>query len=488
MANATTRNLTGRTVIYSDAEEITRENVVEVLTTAYEQGHTNNSADIQYLYDYYRGSQPIQNKTKDTRPEINNKIVQNIAYQIVEFYTGYLMGEPVSYTARTTTEDISDKLNEFNNFMYSEDKVPKDRMLANWFYICGTSYRMILPDEDYNEDSAENDEAPFEIFVLDPRYTFVVYSSALGNKPLMGVKYITTEDGTNIYSCYTKDAYYLISNDTIQETKPHALGAVPIIEYPANLARLGVFEPVISLLDALNDAQSNRLDSLEQFVQALMIFKGVDVEDEEYERLQALGAIKIPNDTDVTYLTQELNQTQTQSLIDNLYDNILDIVGMPNTHRGYNSSADNGIAVIYRDGWSSAEARAKNTELCFDMSEKQFIKLALTIMGAMGTDSGLRLGNIDITFSRRNYENIQMKAQVLTTMLNNDKIHPQIAYEYCSMFVDPEQAYTKGMEWYEQSLREEEESIARTQEQFTRSQETVEEPEEEEETVTDEAV
>ena len=38
---------------------------------------------------------------------------------------------------------------------------------------------------------------------------------------------------------------------------------IPIFEYPANNARLGSFEIVLPLLDAINNIASNRMDGLE---------------------------------------------------------------------------------------------------------------------------------------------------------------------------------------------------------------------------------
>ena len=63
------------------------------------------------------------------------------------------------------------------------DKALQDKDLAEWFNICGTSYRMVLPNKNYTYDS---DESPFEIDTLDPRYTFVVYNNGFGKRPLMG--------------------------------------------------------------------------------------------------------------------------------------------------------------------------------------------------------------------------------------------------------------------------------------------------------------
>ena len=61
----------------------------------------------------------------------------------------------------------------------------------------------------------------------------------------------------------------------------------------------------------------------------------------------------------------------------------------------------------------------------------------------------LSVGDIDIRFTRRNYENILEKAQVLTMMLENDKVHPQLAFEHSGMFIDPDLAYTMSEEYYE---------------------------------------
>ena len=55
-----------------------------------------------------------------------------------------------------------------------------------------------------------------------------------------------------------------------------------------------------------------------------------------------------------------------------------------------------------------------------------------------------------LRFTRRNYENILQKAQVLDLMLKNPKIHPQLAFAHSGMFVDPELAYMMSKEYYEE--------------------------------------
>lgn len=443
---ATGRTLAGRTVIYTDFDNIDRSNVVQVLNKALET-HDVNKSDIQYLYDYYKGKQPILNRVKDIRPEINNKLVENRANEIVSFKVGYLMGEPIQYVCRGGSDAFSEAINQLNEFVFAEDKAAKDKELADWFTICGTSYRMVLPN---STDDA--DEAPFEIYTLDPRYSFVVYHSGLGNKRKMGVKYIVLQDNSIVYSVYTDKMYFEIKDDKIVKAQAHSLGCVPIIEYPANTARLGAFEIVLPLLDAINNIGSNRLDGVEQFVQSILLLKGVDIDSDDFKALKENGGLKVPLEGDAKYLVQELNQTQTQTLVDYMYQTVLTICGMPNRNGG-SSTSDTGSAVIMRDGWSAAEARAKDTELMFKMSEKEFLRLVIAITNTL-RDMDLKLSAIEIRFTRRNYENIQEKAQVLTTMLSNSKIHPRLAFEHCGLFVDSELAYTESKAYADEQEQE----------------------------------
>ena len=70
-----TRLMSGRRTIKTSVTKITKDNVQEVLFKALET-HNLNRSEIDYLYRYYKGEQPIRYRVKDTRPEICNKIVE----------------------------------------------------------------------------------------------------------------------------------------------------------------------------------------------------------------------------------------------------------------------------------------------------------------------------------------------------------------------------------------------------------------------------
>jgi hypothetical protein len=158
------------------------------------------------------------------------------------------------------------------------------------------------------------------------------------------------------------------------------------------------------------------------------------------------------NKADLKEISSQLDQSQTQVFIDNLYDQVLTICGMPNRNGNGSSTSDTGAASLLRDGWTLAEARAKDAELMFKASEQEMLKVIIRVCKFL-TDISLSLRDIDIKFTRRNYENIQTKAQVLCEMLNNEKIDPRLAFAHCGMFADPEEAYKMSMKWFEENRK-----------------------------------
>ena len=427
----------GRSVIYTDAEKIDESNVIQVLEDALTI-HDKNRKEVQHLYDVYRGKHDILNRTKEIRPEINNKIVVNYPYRIVRFKTGYELGEPIQYVSKSNNPDVV----RLNGYMEAADKMSNDISLMEWVHICGIGYRYAMKSDG---------EIPFTIATLDPRFTFVVYDRKIEHNQKMCCTFVEDSEGNATYYVYTDTNSYVIKDGKVSSGIYFALRQ-PIIEYHFNNAYLGSFEPVETLCEAIDSIASDRLDGLDQFIQAFMVFKGVNVDSEDFEKLKQEGAIVTPPDGDVKYVISELNQSSTQTLLDNLYQQLLEIVGMPNRNGGY-STSDTGVAVIYRDGWSDAEAYAKHDEMMFRRSENQFLRLVIDICNNLG-EMSLEATDIETRFPRSNYENTAQKSEVLLGMLGSDKIHPKLAFQYSGMFPDPESAYKMSEEYYEKHVED----------------------------------
>ena len=432
--------LFGRVEVLTGVDEITRDNLQLVLSECMAI-HWFNAAQIDYLYRYNRGIQPIYGRKKTTRPEINNKVVENHASEVSQFTAAYFMGEPVVYVRRGDDEGRSKDIELLNDYMMYEDKATRDMELATWMAICGVGYRMVLPDE---EDIDDPDFAPFELDTPDPRFTFVAYSTGFGHRRMMGVRMVwrQKDDGTFhwLYCGYTRTHYFEVwDGSDIVRWEPHTLHEIPIFEYRLNMNMLGSFEPAIPILNAINTVQSNRVDGLEQFVQSFLKFINCDIEDDTVEQLRKMGAIVLKSanglNSDVDIVSQELNQQQTQTLVDYLYDQVLYICGLPTTTKGGHSTSDTGQAVFLRDGWAQTESRAQITEKLWRKSEREFLHLVLRIMYDT-RDIDLRLASVECKFTRRQHDNLQSKVQSLSGLLQAG-ISPEIAIATSGLFNDP---------------------------------------------------
>ena len=444
----------GRRKIYSDAKEITAANVMDEVNRAYAV-HCQNQSEIEVLWKQYRGQAKILQKTKEIREEINHKINENRAYEIAKFHKGYVFGEPIQYVRRENThaadadDVIAADINALNGYMADANKAACDNALAEWMYVAGTGYRLTLANPRWTQDG---DESPFVLYSLDPRKAFIVYSIDVDEHPLMAVCCAEREDNEKVFTVYTDKFVFTYGDFTPMEIRTNTLGMNPIIEYPAENARLGVFEVAMPLLDALDELQSNRMDDIVQFVNSFLGIFGGELDGETYQKLNEWKTLCLPEGTDAKYLSATLSQSDVQTLKDDIYQSILTICGVPSTSDGSTSDSSNNGAVILRNGWQSAEARAKATEEIFKCSEKEFLKIALRILrDTVGTK--LRLTDITPHFTRRNYENIASKSQVLIAMLNNPWVHPEVAYASCGMFPDPESAYLQGKAWHEEQQK-----------------------------------
>ena len=74
----------GRKILYTDVETITADNIVNVVGDCIGNFYYNKTI-IEYLWRYYKGDQPVLYRVKVQNADITNKIVENHAYEIVQF-------------------------------------------------------------------------------------------------------------------------------------------------------------------------------------------------------------------------------------------------------------------------------------------------------------------------------------------------------------------------------------------------------------------
>ena len=442
-----TRLMTGRKQIFTEETNITRENVVRVLNKALET-HNRNREDIIFLQKYLRGVQPILDRVKKVNGEINNKIVVNIANQIVTFKTAEFAGEPIQYISRGSNESVPEKVGVINDMMLSEGKPSKDMKLAYWMFTCGVGYRLVLNDKAVAVSKGELlDEAPFEIYVLDPRNSFVIRRNDVTQRILAGVTYVFISDYEVEFTVYTDNDVYTIKGnsqtaDKIIAHTVHNTGIVPILEYPCNSVYMSPLEVVHDLLNSMSLLVSNRVDGIEQFIQALMVFEGVDVSQETLDEARDSGVIKLPPTLDgrsghLYYLNEQLDQGQTQTLVDDIKQTILEIVGMPSQGNAKTSDSSNNGAVIMKNGWWNSEARRLETVGMWEEIETNFLKIALKICADANALTGLSVSDVKPKFFANNYEDLLTKTQSFSTLRSAGCPSIQ-AFKYSHLGQDPE--------------------------------------------------
>ena len=131
-------NLFGRKTLYAMPQELNKKSVAQILTKVMPI-HYENSEEIDYLYWFYRGKQPVLTRTKEVRAEINNTVCENRSFEIVQFKIGYEFSHPLLYVSagyaanesRATFKDNEkSEIISLNKFAQLDSKDAKDIELA----------------------------------------------------------------------------------------------------------------------------------------------------------------------------------------------------------------------------------------------------------------------------------------------------------------------------------------------------------------------
>ena len=450
----------GRLDIYASFDDINEGNLIAEVNEALVY-HVRNMLEEEFLYWYTRGVQPILNRKKEVREDILNIVQVNTAAEIVDFKNGYFLTQPCSYVSRR--KGVQTKVKKLNEYLYRSGKQDADNEVSDWFHRVGKAPLFVEPGED--------NEVPFRAYALDPRSAFVVYSLRPGNKPVMAVNLVTVDGvakldvftenmvyhltGTVVGKMITteKNHDYMVTATTLDYSEPNVLGYIPIIEYRYNSINTSAFELAIPLIDEISNLTSNACDGVEQFIQSLAIAVNCEFpENTTITDIRKAGMIALrsigENKADFKVLSEQLDQTQTKTLTDNLYDEILRICAMPSRNTSGSSTYDTtGAAVLANFGWYQADAAARNTEDLFKKSNRQFDRIIVEILRRKGL-LDIDLNDFEIQFVRNETANVQSKAQAFQTLMAAG-LHPELAAAKSGISSDPVKDMKMSEKWLE---------------------------------------
>ncbi len=359
------------------------------------------------LENYYLGKQAIMNRTKEDRLK-NNKVMINHAKYITDTNTGYLLGNPVDYQVNKDY-DIQPVLDAYKKQTIND----LDSEIAKDISIFGLQYEYVYVNEKAEPKSCETDN----------KNSIIVYDDTVEHNKLFGLIYRPIYKGETfkyweIIYCDDKviRTYKSYSKSLTQvgKDKEHAFGKVPLIQYKNNPEFLGDFEPVLTLIDAYNLLQSDRVNDKEQLVDAILCMYGMDFDSEQAEMLKDSRMLaNIPVDGKVEYLVKTLQEADVDVLRQNIENDIHKISMVPNMSDENFVGNSSGVAIRYK--LLAFEQNIKNKERYMEKGLMERFELYTNYLVSISKMSEVPIEEVDAVFKR----NLPSNDYEISQMINN---------------------------------------------------------------------
>ena len=359
------------------------------------------------LEQYYLGKHSILDRNKDDRLS-NNKVMVNHAKYITDTNVGYLLGNPVDYQP-SEEYDIEPLLDAYKRQTIND----LDSEIAKDVSIFGLQYEYVYANENAEPKSCE----------VDNRNTIIVYDDTVEHNKLFGLIYRPIKKGATfkyweiiyvdkkikrVYKSYSK------SLQQVGTDEPHAFGDVPIICYKNNPELMGDFEPVISLIDAYNLLQSDRINDKEQLVDAILVFYGMDFDSKQADALRESRMLaNVPADARAEYLTKTLQEGDVDILRQNIESDIHKISMVPNMSDQNFVGNSSGVAIRYK--LLAFEQNIKNKERYMEKGLMERFKLYNNFLFTQSKMGEVPVEEVDAMFKR----NLPSNDFEISQMINN---------------------------------------------------------------------
>lgn len=364
-------------------------------------------ARFEMLERYYLGRHSILERTKDDRLS-NNKVMVNHAKYITDTNVGYLLGNPVDYQASEGL-DIEPLMDAYKKQTIND----LDSEIAKDVSIFGLQYEYVYANENAEPKSCE----------VDNKNTIIVYDDTVEHNKLFGLIYRPIYKGATfkyweiiyvdkkvkrVYKSFTK------SLQKVGKDEPHAFGDVPIICYKNNPELMGDFETVISLIDAYNMLQSDRINDKEQLVDAILCLYGATLDEEQAEQLHESRMISdLPTDARLEYLIKTLQEGDVDILRQTIETDIHKISMTPNMSDQNFVGNSSGVAIRYK--LLAFEQNIKNKERYMEKGLMERFKLYNHFLFTQSKMAEIPVEEVDAVFKR----NLPSNDFEISQMINN---------------------------------------------------------------------
>lgn len=390
----------------TDISKLTSEQIHKIINYG-----VNLQKRFKKLEDYYLGVHDVLSRIKNSGLS-NNKIVVNHPKYIVDTNVGYLLGNPVEYQ----TDDNYD-IEPLKDAYKKQTINDLDVEIARDCGIFGLQYEYVYANEDSEPRSTE----------IDNKQIVLVRDDTTEHKKLFAVIWRDVYSGDEekkdkllyqevVLVDKEKRLTYQIKNSQMKllEEEQHVFGDVPVIEYRNNPDFLGDFEPVISLVDAYNLLQSDRVNDKEQLVDAILVVQEMDFDENDIESLLEHRVIAgVPNGADVKYLIKNLNEADTDVLRQTIENDIHKISMVPNMSDENFIGNSSGVAIRYK--LLAFEQNIKNKERYFEKGLMERFKMYNHYLMVKSNMQEVPIEEVDAIFKR----NLPSNDFEISQMINN---------------------------------------------------------------------
>lgn len=347
------------------------------------QQHSTLAQRIEMLEAYYDGEHAIKQRTR-TKGAPNNKIAVNFAKYITDISTGYFISNPITYSCADT--DLEALLTAFDH-AYVDDTDADNAFEASQN---GLAFEYVYAKEGETELRTKN---------LCAKNTFMIYDTSIEENEVAAVYYRTLHDDATdrlkyvATVCTTHFIYELNIYDstevqlTTEQAREHYFGAVPVICYQNNHNAYGDYEQVIDLIDAYNTVMSDRVNDIQDFVDAVLVIYGTLLSDEGDEAGEAKKALhdgkllEFPDKQTMgaEWLTRQLDESGVEVLQTAIAKDILRMAYVPDfTDENFANNAS-GVAIAFK--CLLLEWMTKTKERYYRQGLRKRIRLFCTYLG-----------------------------------------------------------------------------------------------------------
>lgn len=406
-------------MIVIDREQVTDENgnlnITPEVVSALIERNENYRAERELMYSYYKGEHAILKNVPSSSGMPNNRIVCNFAKYAVDMSQGYMFGNAIAYTA-TAGVDLEPLQVEYD----AQGIQGCDSKLFKYAMIFGSAIEIV-----YSNDAARPRSA-----VLPPTAAFVVYDDTVEHKRLLGVQYYEQKDITDsrvintvaiVFTDTERIEFHGINQSFAQleeiKRESHCFGNVPMIEYELNDEQQSDFKQEIPLIDAYNTLMSERLNDKQQFVDAFIFLKNIEVDTERARKLKKEKILMTFDENgDAKYLAKVLNEADVEVLRKTMREDLHKFSMVPDlTDESFGNNLS-GVAIKYK--LMGFEQNIKNKERCFCKGLKERIKIYSRFLATLSLMQEIDPSDVTIVINRNLPQNDLETSQMVQNLKN----------------------------------------------------------------------